>query len=110
MRGTFSPERAVFLQGIVKRALWQAQDGKCHLCGQAIPQKWRSPKLTFDHLWPVSRIAGANSFEDNVMLAHEKCNKAKDARKPRPCELLFLSAVNRRLGFREHETALWERL
>lgn len=109
-RGTFSPERAAFLQGVVKRVLWQAQGGKCHLCGQAIPQKWRSPKLTFDHLWPVSRIAGANSFEGNIMLAHEKCNQVKDNRRPRPCELLFLSAVNRRIGFRESETAIWERL
>lgn len=101
-------ERAMHMQAIVKRVIWNAQGGRCHLCGHPLRQKWRSPELTFDHVWPKSRIAGANSFEGNIMLAHKDCNHAKGDRNPHPCEMLFLSAVNRRLGFGEGETALWE--
>jgi len=92
-----------------KRMIWNAQGGICHLCGDQLSTKWSSQNLTFEHVWPKSKVAGRNDFEGNVMLAHKACNQAKNDRPPHPCELIYLSAVNRRLGYKESETAIWEK-
>ena len=101
--------RCAPIHRLAKRFMWTAQNGVCYLCGQPLPRKWASPKLTFEHIWPVSRIAGGDTFEGNVMLAHHKCNVGKANRLPHPCELIYLAAVNLRLGFREHEASVWDR-
>lgn len=100
-----------YLAGLAKRLLWNAQGGKCHICGQGLPRRFRSPLLTLDHVWPKSGSATMLcKYEGNVLLAHAKCNGLKGDRKPTGCERLMLFVVNRRLGYREHETQMWDRL
>lgn len=98
-----------YIRALLKRVIWHAQGGKCHLCGNKLPNKFHSPKLTFDHVWPVSKTGAHNSFEGNILLAHEACNLAKGDRAPKPSELMVLAEVNRKLNFQECETAVWER-
>lgn len=95
---------------MAKRQYWRAQDGRCGICGRPIRPAFGSPQLTFDHVWPKSRTAGAFFPDGNYVLAHQACNHAKADRRPTPCEVLLLHAVNRRLGFREHETRTWDAL
>lgn len=96
------------LRRLVARTMFRAQSGICPGCGQALPRKWGCTRLTFDHVWPISKVGAWDAFEGNVVLMHRKCNEAKSDRRPHPCEVLFLFAVNRRLGFEERETLLWD--
>lgn len=94
-----------------RRFLWNAQGGVCHICGQPLPRKMNSPKMTIDHVWPKSLIATfLCTYEGNSLLAHAKCNGMKGDRRPTGCERLILFAVNRRLGYAEHQTQMWDRL
>jgi 5-methylcytosine-specific restriction endonuclease McrA len=77
------------------RKYWRAQNGVCPYCGNTLTvsmeKLWRP---TFDHVTP-KRIA--HGKEGNKVVAHENCNQRKGSRLPRPCELLFLFAINQRV-------------
>lgn len=79
--------------------LWRAQDGHCYLCG--IPfsdDHW----ATEDHVVPRSR---KGKDRGNICLAHQGCNTWKGNRKPYPCELIALDAVNAKLDWYAWELA-----
>ena len=73
-----SPDTPLF------RQLWTQQDGKCALCGEAMPKHrfelahatlWKKWRPSFDHITP--RAAGGSDAETNLQLAHTICNKRK---------------------------------
>lgn len=94
---------------LLRRTYYRAQGGCCYLCGKPLSPRFSSPKLTIEHVWPRSRAA-AQTYDGDLLLAHSRCNGAKADRLPTGCERLMLFAVNRRLGFAEHETAMWDAL
>ena len=66
------------------RTLWEAQAGKCALCGEDMPQNrfetahstlWKKLRPTFDHIKPRSK--GGPDTPENLQLAHARCNKIK---------------------------------
>lgn len=68
----------------VFRELWESQQGRCALCGEAMPEnRWRTPhatvwkktRPTFDHIRP--RAKGGGDGRENLQLAHAGCNKQK---------------------------------
>lgn len=92
-----------------KRWLWQAQQRMCGLCGQPITEEqlgfWiGEEKATLDHVWPTSLLPVDTSQKGNTMIAHDLCNNRKANRPPRACEVLFLFAVNRALGYDIEQT------
>lgn len=85
-------------RGKFRQALYEAQAGRCSLCGQGLGAlgergEWRP---TFEHVWPRSRYSYAD--RGNLLLAHFRCNIAKGTRDPTGCEVILLAAVNARLG------------
>lgn len=76
----------------VRRALFKAQEGVCALCGKSMGTASRS----VDHVIP-KRMNGANRV-GNLVISHYGCNFAKADRAPTGCELVWLLAVNNRLG------------
>lgn len=93
---------------IVRRQLWRAQGRLCPLCGGILGDFQDAGQTNFDHVWPKSQLGGRNKLIGNLLLAHERCNARKRDSLPTGCELIMLHAVNRRLGFTPHETALWD--
>lgn len=55
----------------VKRALHKKQKGRCALCGDELSLK----EATFDHKIPLSK--GGSRGQDNLQLAHRRCNGNK---------------------------------
>lgn len=76
----------------VRDVLWRLQGGLCAGCGLAMRRRW----TTLDHVIPRSR-GGFDGFGD-VVAMHRDCNQAKRDRWPTGCELIWLLAVNARLG------------
>lgn len=76
----------------IRRLLWIAQDGRCGICGEKVGHLPR----TIDHVMPKSR--GGADRVGNAVIAHRHCNEQKDSRLPTGCELIWLMAVNNRLG------------
>lgn len=70
--------------------LMRLQRGFCYLCGHPF---YASRPPTMEHVTP--RAMRGRSHR-NVLLAHAPCNNAKADRAPRPCELIYLEAVNLR--------------
>lgn len=90
-----------------------AQGWLCSICGRPILRNARfggNRGLTVDHVWPRAlgrpRMAHHEAQRHheippaNTTAAHGECNRAKGHRPPRGCELVWLSAVNARLGRR----------
>lgn len=68
----------------VFETLWQAQSGVCALCGQpmfrnrfeaAHARIWAKQRATVDHILPRSK--GGTDQQENLQLAHARCNKIK---------------------------------
>lgn len=53
--------------------------------------------VTVEHVVPKAR--GGAGRDRNTALAHQRCNLAKADRAPRPCELLYLAALNLMLAW-----------
>lgn len=64
------------------------QDFRCYLCGHEFADV---SLATEEHVVP--RALGGKTRE-NILMAHQPCNVAKGHREPRPCELIYLRAVN----------------
>lgn len=47
---------------------------------------------TVDHVIPLAKN-GSDSW-DNKLVAHAKCNVAKDDKYPKPCEMFYLETIN----------------
>ena len=83
--------------------LRKAQGGdraRCAVCGDLLTaQVWADPRwnrATFDHVIPRA-LRGLNG-PGNMVLAHSGCNSWKGDRPPTGCELVWLLAVNARIG------------
>lgn len=70
--------------------LIKAAQGICYLCGKTL-----DGDLNRDHVKPKHQ---GNPYKANTMPTHVICNGAKGGRQPYPCELIYLDAVNLRLG------------
>jgi 5-methylcytosine-specific restriction endonuclease McrA len=64
--------------------LWQAQVGRCALCGKPMSAHrfevahatlWKKQRPTFDHIRP--KAAGGSDAPENLQLAHAECNWRK---------------------------------
>ena len=107
MAGASKTSRLLKRVGVT--VLFYAQDGLCHICGNKVGINPQGDHGSIDHVWPTALRDEANPKQiGNILLAHTKCNGGKDARKPTGCELIFLFAVNRRLGLPEHLTQRWD--
>lgn len=101
-------DKRMFYRTLAKRFLFQAQEGRCHICGQKLPERFGSPLLTIDHVWPASKSEAHDKFRGNVLLAHLRCNQAKGDRLPTRGEVTALHMANRRMGLPVGETWFWD--
>lgn len=76
----------------VHRLLLRLQRGLCAGCAGPATQF----NCSVDHVIPV-RLKGFHGF-GNLVAMHGWCNRAKGGRPPTGCELIWLMAVNARLG------------
>lgn len=74
--------------------LHAAQEGRCGLCGEMMTRP--AVACSIDHVIPRS-LEGADGF-GNLLLCHGECNGRKTNDAPTGCEMVFLLAVNARLG------------
>ena len=58
----------------LRQLLFTEQNGQCALCGNAM-SGWSVADAEVDHLIPASK--GGTNNEDNLVIAHHKCNKEK---------------------------------
>lgn len=93
---------------MTRRTMYHAQGGRCHICGNDLSNRFASPLLTIDHVWPRSWSRAQEKLLGNALLAHSRCNGAKGSRQPTGCEIIQLFAANRAMGFAEAETARWD--
>lgn len=82
----------------LKASLWKAQRGKCPYCPRMLPHLgWPEDagqlQCTVDHVHPKSK-QGSRELGVNLVLSHRVCNMRKSNRSPRPCELIFVQAIN----------------
>lgn len=80
-----------------------SQGALCPICGDGLPPMGNicAPRLrnTFDHVWPRRPAKGARGGHiGNLLCAHYGCNTTKGNRLPTGCEIIWLDAVNSRLG------------
>ncbi len=100
------------LAAIGKHMMLNAQDGRCYLCCEIIvgAHHYGPGCVTVDHVHPKCNKEPGVGTHGCVLLAHHDCNQAKGHREPSGCELLFLYATNRRLGYSERDTQRWDRV
>lgn len=67
-------ERAAQTEKIDYRAIWERDQGICHICGAAVDPT----DLHYDHITPISK-GGAHSME-NIAVSHAWCNLRKGAK------------------------------
>lgn len=85
--------------------LYHAQDGLCSCCTKPLPALDKKagqsdPKrISVDHT--VSRNRGGISRLGNFTLMHAVCNEWKGDWRPTGCEIIWLFAVNARMGLPE---------
>jgi hypothetical protein len=77
------------------RQLAELQDWFCPLCAGSL----RVGVLSVDHVWPRrGKGRPGRGLQQNHLATHERCNHRKGDRQPTGCELVWLTAVNARLG------------
>lgn len=77
-----------------------AQENLCAGCGKPMLTQFRShhpDRPTIDHAVPTA-LGGSNSL-GNLIAMHKLCNETKGDDIPTGCELIWLLAVNARIGF-----------
>jgi 5-methylcytosine-specific restriction endonuclease McrA len=91
----------------VRRAAWRAQEGICAMCGhpmgretrKRIPRAEMELQPTAQHVIPQGWPGCANKVGGNIVAAHWRCNHDHGHKPPTGCHLVWLMAVNARLGF-----------
>lgn len=98
---------------VAKMLFCHLQGDKCYMCGrEIIPRFYYGVAApTVDHVHP--RKEGRRAKMDagqlgNHAIACGGCNGDKGDRPPTPCEILYLFALNRRLGLPEERTERWD--
>lgn len=81
-------------RSLLRLLLFRAQSGICAHCAMPLNKRARSPKNTFDHVYPFSR---KKRHEGNLLLVHRRCNEEKADNDPTGCQIIWLQAVNRYL-------------
>ena len=76
-------------------ALGEAQGWLCGICGRSMDPN-HPPSV--DHVRPRLGKQAAAGLHRNALGTHYWCNNAKGDRPPTGCELIWLTAVNTRLG------------
>jgi len=61
-------ERGSHVEPVDRQAIYDRDDGICHLCGEPVPRE----NFTLDHLVPIS--LGGPHTSANVAIAHASCN------------------------------------
>lgn len=74
--------------------LYGAQDGFCAICGYELPTRLRD--CSIDHVIPLA--LGGKDAIGNLVVAHGDCNGDKSNDVPTGCEMIWLMAVNAKLG------------
>lgn len=74
-----------------REILYSAQEGICAICGDLI-----IPKASIDHVIPKAK--GGVDKLGNLLATHYRCNNTKADNIPTGCQLVWLLAVNSRLG------------
>jgi 5-methylcytosine-specific restriction endonuclease McrA len=80
------------------RAAYRVQGGICAICGGRMPplDDYHGNPPSREHVIPKSW--GGRDCLGNIVAAHHRCNMRKANRRPTGCELIWLQAVNARLG------------
>ncbi len=91
MRNDYPP-RTLAIVETQRKMLAAAQDGHCALCGKDLGED----RPTIDHCIP--KFMGGADKLGNLLAAHGECNGAKSNDAPTGCEMVWLLAVNARLG------------
>lgn len=78
-------------RGYVGR-LASAQGFICAICGTEMDDE-----PTIDHVIPLAK--NGNDGPGNIVAAHRICNNRKADRMPNGCELVYLLAVNAKMGW-----------
>lgn len=84
-----------YAKTFLKRAIMDAQGGRCGICGVSFSPE---DNVTFDHVFPwVGREEGVGTgrfCRDNLLVAHQRCNRDKADRPPTAEEMALLKRVN----------------
>ena len=100
-KAAFRPPRTSEYNAYVigcRNRIWRAQDGRCAFCGQRV----RADKAnndddpSIDHVVPWA--LGGKDDMGNFVVMHQVCNTIKGRAMPNGCVLIWLLAVNARLG------------
>ena len=78
---------------VIRASLILAQNGVCPRCGRRMTNL---AETSIDHVLPIGR-GGADAI-GNYLLMHRGCNHEKADDLPTGCELVWIVAVNIRLG------------
>lgn len=86
------------------REHWSVQNQRCYLCGRVFidgleKNHWLRP--TREHVFPKS--GAGYGLHNNILLAHQRCNKLKADRPPHACEVLYLEVANEIMTWRAYE-------
>lgn len=107
------PARCPTSKARLMAKLWRVQGELCPLCGDPIPAEGRMGKMScasLDHVYPRRRQPGQGrghkphgmgrrvGLAVSAFVTHAKCNLKKANREPTGCEVVWLLAVNARLG------------
>lgn len=86
-----SDPRSIKQNAAIRERLSELQDGRCALCGHVVTEIG-----SIDHTDPLY----FNGYDGwgNWTFAHRDCNIAKANDEPTGCEIIWLFAVNARLG------------
>lgn len=79
---------------LLRESLCNAQEGICAFCGK--PMGHDASCHSLDHVIPVA--LGGDNGVGNYVLCHSECNRRKANDVPTGCEMVWLLAVNARIG------------
>lgn len=97
-----------FFAHLGRNLLLDVQEYRCGSCGGQLEKGIRSTEprgMSLEHVWPKRMGFG---LQGNAVFTHRECNDEKADRSPNGCELIFLQAVNRKLGLPEEDTKYFD--
>lgn len=93
---TLRKKTSNLLKKIRYKRLYDAQEGRCYLCGEEMSVY----DCSIDHVYPVSR--GGKDKMSNKLLAHSVCNAEKADRLPTENELSLMHDIHTKAGKLEY--------